>query len=487
MFYCYFIVGISDTMRLSLLFCLSLSATHGALAAPVAKNASQSSPKSAVKKPPVSQPMKVLARDTNGPYTLEVVRAAWATPKDIGSWPRTERALTLWVRVIAKPNAPKPTANLSLANYLIDGRIGRPNSSLSQAIVLDVVPTAHRGNLPFVPLHDPTRVSAGQSVWRAQNASPHWNEVLAEWEFLTPGPSVKAKELPLSILQGTERENSRLRRFAVTLSKKDIEPLPIPKTLLRPLREADLGSSHIEIFTSVVRPKKWTSRSPQGEVTGGGDGYEIRIPIVLKARNPGYSLRWALHRSGGREWRLTPHLTQDEVERPGGGWLGPDERTFELTTTVPKTADLSGDWTLEVWEAANNFTLQSSRLQFALSEGSGKQQKLDDTDKNSWQVLEARYFDTNTPLPERFGTVWSGEGIAVLLRRHETSAQEKSEVFVKSATDENGIDLKPNSSQVEFLRREEVEANSVKTLYSIWSAVLKPSPSATPQLTVIYK
>jgi hypothetical protein len=99
-------------------------------------------------------------------------------------------------------------------------------------------------------------------------------------------------------------------------------------------------------------------------------------------------------------------------------------------------------------------------------------------------VLEARYFDTSTPLPERFGTVWSGEGIAVLLRRHETSAQEKSEVFVKSATDENGIDLKPNSSQVEFLRREEVEANSVKTLYSIWSAVLKPSPSATPQLTV---
>lgn len=61
---------------------------------------------------------------------------------------------------------------------------------------------------------------------------------------------------------------------------------------------------------------------------------------------------------------------------------------------------------------------------------------------NDWEVLDARQFGAPQPLSSAFGHTWRVGGVAVLLRRRVTSADEVPTVSVASVQDAAGADVK---------------------------------------------
>ncbi|RYZ86812.1 MAG: hypothetical protein EOP06_13795, partial [Proteobacteria bacterium] len=85
---------------------------------------------------------KVVAQDSNGSYTLQVVRAAWVKGSEV-QLADEDLTLMLWVRVIGNAEAQKPTAPLTLSDFVIDGRLGKVDD-LFQLKVVGELKVPHR-------------------------------------------------------------------------------------------------------------------------------------------------------------------------------------------------------------------------------------------------------------------------------------------------------------------------------------------------------
>lgn len=416
-----------------------------------------------------SNAKKILASDTNGLYKLEVLRAAWATYEEIGSWKRKNRQLTLWVRVTGTDGAEPPDKNFSLSDYLLDGRIGQNLRPEGRLIVLGSKRKTRRGNLPYAPLEDESRVPAGQAVWRAQTAQPWWPEIYLDWEFLVPGPDIKSSEPPPSLFTGDKRESGQVRRFSLVLSGKDIEPMPTPEQPVVPLETVRLGDVDIEVFLPSVTAERGGVRNTLG-LSIDRTGTRIGFPFVRSLADV-RSLQhgWTLRAPDGREWRLQSEdvTTGSVVERPNGGTIARGESIGEVSALVQGPVP-EGDWLLQVWEM--RMTGQKATTMLAIPVA----QTADAPDMPhvpELQVIEARYFDKENSLPPRFGMVGAEKGIAFLLRKEMISRDHKFEARFRQAWD-NYANAMFNPERITFLRWEEREDGGQKKLYSVWLGIL---------------
>lgn len=403
---------------------------------------------------PVAPPVKakIIAQDTNGSYTLQVVRAAWVPSSG------DNLSLTIWVRVVDDAGANAPAPPLTLSDYVIDGRIGKPGN-LFQMRLVGELQVKHR----WVP-GSSGAMMAGQSTWRAQSARRDWPVVRAEFEFLLPDGAGTQGELPPSILDSQARESGVLRRFSVDIQNKDIELPPAPPQKTAEVQVVQSGEMRFEIGAPVVQQGAYIQNAeyPPKRVYEQGKGQGIEIPVLVATGEPvprfqgGDRFGATLTAPSGQLWEMS-HRRAREL-RPDGSPLAEGKDSFILNALFPPDMDLKGQWTLNVFRLPSmqqaeqkTFDALSPTSPSAASVIVASSSKLA---LDAWQVLDVRRFDDAHPLPTNFGHTWRVGGVAVLLRTRVPSGSTRLNVSVSSVKDVTGAEVKGRRDEARLVGRE---------------------------------
>jgi len=402
----------------------------------------------------------IIAQDKNGPYTLQVVRAAWVPSPDGGL------ALTLWVRVVGDAGAKAPLPPLTFSDYVVDGRIGRPGD-LFQMRVVGELKVKHR----WVPQSGGT-APVGQSEWRAESARRDWPLVRAEFEFLVPDGAATPDELPPALLDGPARENGVLRRFSVDISNKDIALPPAPPQKAAGMQIVKSGAMRFEIGAPVVSQGNIIESAdyPGKRVYEKGNGQGVRIPVLVATGEPvprfhaGERFGATLTAPSGQGWDMNSERANEL--RPDGSPLGENEDSFVLNALLPPDTDLKGKWTLNVFRLpsmgdAAQRTFEALSLASPASRVSAIDSKLG---ADEWEVLDARRFDEAHPLPAIDGHTWRVGGVAVLLRTRVSGDSTPLNIAVSGAKDALGANLQGPHDEARLIGRETRTADGAQFL-----------------------
>jgi hypothetical protein len=410
--------------------------------------------------PPPVVTEKVVAQDTNGPYTLQVVRAAWVKGSEV-QLADEDLTLTLWVRVIGNDQAQKPMAPLTLSDFVIDGRLGKVDD-LFQLRVVGELKVPHRS----MPPGGRGVAPAGLSVWRAQSARRDWPVVRAEFEFLSLEAG-SLQRLPQTILDSTERESGPLRRFTVDIPSQSIEIPAAPKPKPDDVFLVNKYGLQFAVSKAQINPQGSFESAdyPPKRVWEKGKGIDVQVPVLVAGPDEVRRFKSGL-RYGGLLQSPKGEIVEMSIRRggelrPDGTPLGEKEESFVLNAYLPEQTDLSGPWGMTLFrlpeadvveqKVLDNLTVATTPAGGATT-GAGLLQ-IPAMDLNEWAVLDVRRFDADHPLPASFGHTWRIGGTALLLMTRVKDLTSIPSVSVESVKDAADAQVKDRHDEARLIGR----------------------------------
>lgn len=423
---------------------------------------------------------KIVAQDTNGPYTLQVVRAAWVKGSEV-QLADEDLTLMLWVRVIGNAQAQTPTAPLTLSDFVIDGRLGKVDD-LFQLKVVGELKVPHRSMPPGGSGVSPS----GLRVWRAQSARRDWPVVRAEFEFLSPEAG-SDQRLPQTILDTTERESGPIRRFTVDIPSQSIEIPAAPKAKPDDVFLVNKYGLKFAVSRAQINPQGSFESAdyPPKRVWEKGKGIDVQIPVLVTG--PDEVKRF---KSGARYGGLLTSPKGQIVEmsirrggelRPDGSPLAETEESFVLNALLPAQTDLSGPWAVTLFrlpeadvveqKVFDNLTVKTPSPAGGETTGTGLLQ-IPATGINEWAVLDVRPFDTDHPLPASFGHTWRVGGTALLLMTRVKDVTSIPSVSVESVKDAESVQGKDRHDEARLIGRSSTKVGGAS--YLTYRVILSP-------------
>jgi hypothetical protein len=339
-------------MKLSLLRITLFAALSGSLLA--------TAPLAAPALSPAANPKNLppLATITNGPITVRVLRAEWATAGKFEDGTVIQgsmgKGLVLWLDAQSNDPTIKPAEGLSLSDYIIGVSVVGPALPTRPVLAhsVDIVKSIHRSSLPYVL----GSVPPGLSVWRFPDADPRWASFKFQVEYLLPGSPYTPRTLPRSPLlpvppDAHQPDLQWQKRFEWTLSPASIgagkafPAGPIVATARSTAFEACLvswTSSLIKVTVSKSGTNDSTPAPPRTDRL-----YSARVlfkplrPLNDTTLLPMPSLDWEIIDDKVSKYTMgrmgDPNIKYWKVD---GTPVGPDETMFEFYATTPAAGKL---------------------------------------------------------------------------------------------------------------------------------------------------
>lgn len=418
--------------------------------------------------------VKPLAQAQNEGYTLRILKAKWATSREVAQWGSPDRALTVWVDVTSdKPFVPsakeKEMGRDSLAARLIDGQ------SASDSQFVSVGANRYGREIAYIPGEPPV----GQSIWQIRGVDPRSKDVVLGWEFLTPGSSPVRADWPPALLEkgvtGPTSQNDKAKtlRFSVRLPLNKVEaPTPL-KVVPVPLKTVEGEGNTWQVWAPPIATSKSRSPSMSGATNGLSspeqEFWRADLNLVVgKQLDNKLPWKFDLRDAEGHEWPAGTTIGTGEINywRPDGKLLAPNEQIFQLPARFAPSLLPKGPWTLEGRHEPSTqggADWDVSDIALPPANDSLRPQR----QNGGWTLEEIRRFSAENPLPAGWAPPLQKEGVAIKLVLGVPDKDVWTRAYVRDAALSDGTAVVAPFDEPMIIEREETPEGTGNIVFQL--------------------